>query len=335
MDNGHLMEAFKESHSLDCVPQATKKGASMAKSHSLRILIISIFATFSVGVVAMPVATDDLNILVLEDSASSGNLMDNDVVGVNPKILEAASIPVPFTNHPLPSGALLSVASDGTASYQPNGRFEDRDSDDPNLVGIDSFTYVVADNDGSDIGTVSFDIQGEDDAPDAGTIADQANTDGETPALPASTIPDAFTVIDTTDTIASYAIAGGSFPDGLNFNTTTGAVTGTIDADASNSNDNPIQITATDSDGVTSAAVSFNWVVSNVAPVATANTADINEDGTNVAGNVITDDDGSGVDADGASDSDALSVSAISDGGVVGGAAATGAYGTLTIAANG
>ncbi|MBO6596501.1 MAG: tandem-95 repeat protein, partial [Pseudomonadales bacterium] len=155
------------------------------------------------------------------------------------------------------------------------------------------------------------------------------------PALPASTIPDAFTVIDTTDTIASYAIAGGSFPDGLNFNTTTGAVTGTIDADASNSNDNPIQITATDSDGVTSAAVSFNWVVSNVAPVATANTADINEDGTNVAGNVITDDDGSGVDADGASDSDALSVSAISDGGVVGGAAATGAYGTLTIAANG
>ena len=63
------------------------------------------------------------------------------------------------------SGALVTVASDGSASYDPNGAFEALAVGD---MTTDTFTYQIDDgNGGTDTATVSVVINGVNDAPDA------------------------------------------------------------------------------------------------------------------------------------------------------------------------
>ncbi len=66
----------------------------------------------------------------------------------------------------LPSGALLTLKSDGAWEYDPDGSF---DSLNLGQTAIDSFTYTVSDGDGgSDTATVTVTIEGENAPPVAG-----------------------------------------------------------------------------------------------------------------------------------------------------------------------
>ena len=77
------------------------------------------------------------------------------------------------TQFALASGALLTVNSDGSFDYDPNGQFESLGSGDS---AIDSFDYTISDGQATDSATVTITINGVDDPPvavdDATTITE-------------------------------------------------------------------------------------------------------------------------------------------------------------------
>jgi VCBS repeat-containing protein len=118
----------------------------------------------------------------------------------------------------------------------------------------------------------------------AGMLATQTANDGGTFNLPTAT---AFTDPDG-DTL-SYSAAG--LPPGLSINTSTGVISGTLTAGASQAaNGGVFTVVVTASDGRGgSAQQGFTLSVSNLAPTANADTASGNED-TAITGNVLTND---------------------------------------------
>ena len=132
-----------------------------------------------------PVAQDD-NVAATEDSAGSGDLLTNNGAGIDDDIdgdtlMVSAVNGVPAnvgTQITLASGALLTVNSDGTYTYDPNGQFENLDDGE---TATDSFTYTVDDgNGGTDTATVTVTIGGANDAPVVDSTAitvDEESTD--------------------------------------------------------------------------------------------------------------------------------------------------------------
>ena len=112
------------------------------------------------GVNDAPVAVDD-GITTSEEAPVSGAVLPNDsdiegdaltVTAVNGNAGDIGSTTI------LPSGALLTLASDGTFDYDPNNAFEMLEDGD---VGTDSFTYTIDDgNSGTDTATVTVTING-------------------------------------------------------------------------------------------------------------------------------------------------------------------------------
>ncbi|MEM1169018.1 MAG: FG-GAP-like repeat-containing protein [Cyanobacteria bacterium P01_H01_bin.35] len=111
-----------------------------------------------------PVAVDD-SATTDEDSLLSGNVLTNDsdaetdpltVTEVNGNAADVDS------QIPLPSGALLTLNSDGTFDYDPNGQFESLNDGD---TASDSFTYTISDGTDTDTATVTVTIDGVDEAP--------------------------------------------------------------------------------------------------------------------------------------------------------------------------
>ncbi|MGK7922382.1 MAG: FG-GAP-like repeat-containing protein [Trichodesmium sp.] len=112
-----------------------------------------------------PVAVDD-TASTDEDSLFSGNVLTNDTDPENDTLTvtevngEAADVGTELT---LTSGALLTVNSDGTFDYDPNGQFESLNNGE---TDSDSFTYTIDDgNGGTDTATVNVTIDGVDEAP--------------------------------------------------------------------------------------------------------------------------------------------------------------------------
>ena len=95
-------------------------------------------------------------------------------------------------------------------------------------------------------------------------------------------------------------------PLGISIDPVTGIISGTYDADASQSGPYTVSITATDLAGATTTQT-FQWTVTNPGPDATNNDLSTTENGSVLSGNVINDDDGSGIDTD--VDGDTLVVS--------------------------
>ncbi|WP_108880577.1 Ig-like domain-containing protein [Anderseniella sp. Alg231-50] len=99
--------------------------------------------------------------------ASSGNVItnDTDIDGDTPLTVtevngSAGDVGNQIT---LSSGALLTLNSDGSYDYDPNGAFEDTAASE---TATDTFSYVVSDgNGGSDTATVTITINGENDIP--------------------------------------------------------------------------------------------------------------------------------------------------------------------------
>ncbi|NNF80197.1 MAG: tandem-95 repeat protein, partial [Rhizobiales bacterium] len=121
------------------------------------------------------VAQDDL-VSTDEDNAFSGDVLldngngadfdqDGDTLTITEINGSAASV---GTQIALGSGALLTLNSDGTFDYDPNGQFESLNTGE---TATDSFTYTVDDGNGSsDTATVTVTIDGVSDAPNAGDV---------------------------------------------------------------------------------------------------------------------------------------------------------------------
>ncbi|MDZ7708512.1 MAG: VCBS domain-containing protein [Trueperaceae bacterium] len=144
------------------------------------------------------------------------------------------------------------------------------------LAAGDTLTdsFVVRSEDGTEA-TVAVTITGANDAPTAGTIADQASVDGAAANLDVAPF---FGDVDMGDT-HSYAVTAGTLPNGLTLSD-TGLIDGTIASGASAGSPYSIDVTATDAGGLT-VTTSFQWTVTNVGPTVVTPIADRSvEDGT-------------------------------------------------------
>ncbi|MBL4834231.1 MAG: VCBS domain-containing protein [Pseudomonas sp.] len=218
----------------------------------------------------------------------------------------------------------LTFNSDGSYSFDPGTDFDDL------AVGASrdvSFTYTAIDNDGaaSTAQTVTITVTGTNDLPvvvaGTGTTTENIILNG---AVPAASDVDGSIIsyaIGTTVTEGSLAFNGDgsySFDPGTDFD---GLAVGA-------SRDVTFTYTATDNVGAASAPQTVSITVTGVndEPVATANSNQIAKDGGSVSGNMLTDDNGAGLDSD--IDGDTLSVISIDTSGA-------NQYGNLTFNADG
>jgi VCBS repeat-containing protein len=193
----------------------------------------------------------------------------------------------------------------------------------------DSFTYTVSDGEGGTATAIlTVTITGQNDPPVlTSAIPDRSNLDADTVSVP---LAGYFSDPDTGDT-ASYSATG--LPTGLSINAATGTVSGTLASDASSAGSYTVTVTRTDGGGL-SVSDTFLWTVTNPAPKATDNTNSVTVAAPTGTGNMLTDDNGKGLDSD--PDHDVLSVSKVSAGGTSSSSGSiAGSYGTLTWTSNG
>jgi large repetitive protein len=285
-----------------------------------------------------PVAVNDTNTASEDGPAVSANVISvNDHDGNNdsdPLALvsakDSAGNPLALnTNVMLPSGAHLTVNSDGSYTYNPGTVFNGLK---PTETTTETFTYTIADGQGgTSTATVTITINGVNDAP---VIIDPANPGSPanpTPATdPLNIIPDVVTndgtpltpikvadfVRDPDGEPLAYALDPATTPAWLVIDPATGVITGTPPADVSQLSNTGtpgvylLTISATDPNGA-SATTTVTLTIGNVLPVAVVDTNAVSEDGPAITGSVLTND------HDGAPDSDVLSVVSASQNGTL------------------
>ena len=194
---------------------------------------------------------------------------------------------------------LFTVNPDGSYSFNPNGEFDYLAAGETETSTID---YTISDgNGGTSTASITVTITGTNDAPTAvGTITNQADADADVVSLATS---GAFTDTDLSDTL-TYSATG--LPAGLTIDVNTGVISGTVDNSASQGGAAGVySVVVTASDGTSTADQSFDWTVTNPAPVGVADTGATTENSTlTVAANGVLSND---TDADG----DALVVSEV------------------------
>ncbi len=174
----------------------------------------------------------------------------------------------------------VTVNPDGTVTYTPN----------PGFNGTDTITYEISDGEGgTSIAEITVTVADVNDTPTvSGSIGDQTNLDSQVISLP---VAGAFT--DPDGDALSYTATG--LPAGLTIDPATGVISGTIDRSASQVNGGVYAITVTADDGRGgTVSTTFEWTVTNPAPVASNDSVTTDED-TDVNIAVLTND----VDADG------------------------------------
>ena len=306
-------------------------------------------ATISLNIRALnddPDAQDDAFAVSEDGPALSGDVLadngsgadsdvDDLVLTVSQVNGQAANVGAQIT---LASGALLTVNSDGTFDYDPNGQFESLGAGD---TDTDSFTYQVSDgNGGFDTATVTITINGANDAPVVAsntiTVAEESN--GTSLGLTAPTDADGDTLTITVTglpTLGTVTLADGS-PVNVNDVLNATQLAGLL-YDAPEDYDgvaDPGDFTYSVNDGTATVNGSVDIIVTTVndAPVATDDGPIATAEDMDSTGNVLTNDN----DAEG----DMLTVQSFVVAGVMGtfnaGETATiMGVGTLTIAANG
>ncbi|MDA5556024.1 Ig-like domain-containing protein [Shimia sp. MMG029] len=252
------------------------------------------------GVNDAPTAADD-SLSTDEDTLLQGNVLNDNgngadsdvdagtVLNVTEVNGQGASVGTQIT---LPSGALLTLNSDGTFDYDPNGQFESL------AVGendSDSFTYTISDGEGgTDTATATITIDGVNDAPVA---ADDAISTDEDTAVQGDVFADngngADSDVDATDSFSVSAVNGMAASVGVQIALASGALLtlnadGTFDYDpngqfeslgAGDTDTDSFTYTIDDGSGGTSTAtatVTINGV--NDAPVAADTTASLLQD---------------------------------------------------------
>ncbi|MEZ5663984.1 MAG: Ig-like domain-containing protein [Burkholderiaceae bacterium] len=225
-----------------------------------------------------------------------------------------------------PGNGSITVAPNGTITYTPNANFN----------GSDSFTYTVTSGGVTETETVHITVTPVNDAPTASAIPDQADSDSDPVSLDVS---GSFDDVDRSSNGDSLTFSTTGLPAGLSIHPTTGVISGTLDAAASQggaASDGiySVTVTATDLGGL-SASQTFTWTVGNPAPTATDNVYTVGEDDAGASlGNVISGDTGAGTDSD--PDGDSLTVSEVNGvAGNVGAPVAGSNCGLFTVNADG
>ena len=218
-----------------------------------------------------PEATDD-SADTNEDTAVSGtNVLANDTAAQQNDTLSVTAVnsqTVASSPITLPSGALVTMQTTGNYVYDPNGRFETLAASD---WTTDTFEYTVSDDDGdADIGEVTINISGVNDAPLAAT--DVATTTKNTPLTGNVLAND--TDVDDGDTLTAIKVTD---PDGTLVLNSDGTFSYTPPLEFSG----PISFTYKASDGSlesNEATVTINVIDVNLAPVARDDSANTDED---------------------------------------------------------
>ncbi|MGB1147499.1 MAG: beta strand repeat-containing protein, partial [Alphaproteobacteria bacterium] len=151
------------------------------------------------------------------------------------------------------NGGFFAIASDGTATFDPNGAFNSLADAATETTAV---TYTVSDgNGGTDTSTMTVTVTGANDAPTVSTApSDQTVQDKANIALDLSAT---FADIDTGDSM-TYSATG--LPTGLTISS-TGVVSGTIDiSDPLTAISPTVTLTGTDGGGAT-ASTSFTYNV--------------------------------------------------------------------------
>lgn len=173
-----------------------------------------------------------------------------------------------------PAHGTLVVNPDGSYTYTP----------DPDYNGSDSFTVIADDgNGGTATSTVTIDVTPVNDAPEAvGTLDDLNGEDAQSGI--SVDVSSGFRDVD--GDALRYTATG--LPPGLSIDPETGVISGTIDNSASVDGPYTVVVTATDPSGE-SATQTFEWVVTNPAPVGVDDAISGQEDSL-IIGNVLTND---------------------------------------------
>ena len=232
----------------------------------------SIFVTYTIEN-PVPVAENDV-FSTPEDTPVSVNIIDNDSdLDGDILVIDAAALPdgtilAVGTPINLPEGE-LTINADGTIDFIPAS----------DLSGKLVFGYTVSDNEGgTDIGTVTLNVEPMNDAPVAtpellgGPDLMGGNVGFSTSDAPSLTsedgtevsIPTATIFVDPDGDILTYSVTG--LPDGLTIDPETGLITGTIANSASSSGPYDVTVTAVDTEGA-SVEMMFTFNVTNPAPV--------------------------------------------------------------------
>ncbi len=255
-----------------------------------------------------PTATDDA-LSGTENASLSGNVITDDNGSGVDSDPDGDALTVSLVNGVLAnvgsnvtgtSGGTFNIASDGSYTFNPGSDFDYLAAGETVTTQV---TYTVTDGTTTDSATVTVTVTGTNDAPTAsGTISDQTNADSTT--IAPLDVSGFFADVDTTDSISFTST---TLPPGLSINSTTGVITGTLPANASDSGPYSVTIIGTDGSGA-STTQTFTWTVTNPTPTATDDALSGTENAS-LTGNVITDDNGSGIDSD--PDGDALTVSLV------------------------
>ncbi|ACV67860.1 beta strand repeat-containing protein [Desulfohalobium retbaense] len=214
----------------------------------------------------------------------------------------------------LASGALLTMNSDGTFTYNPNGQFEGLGGEgSENSAGSDTFTYTITDGDATSTADVTINVSGLNDAPQA---LDNQYSTNEDSSVGGNVITDTgfddelnTTGVDSdpeNDPLTVTAVNGTAINSGDTITLASGALLtmnsdGTFTYDPNgqfeglggegsenSSGSDTFTYTITDGDATSTADVTINVSGVNDAPQALDNEYNTNED-SSVGGNVITD----------------------------------------------
>ena len=195
------------------------------------------------------------------------------------------------------------VNADGRLTYTPAANFN----------GTDTISYTISDGQGgTSTASVAVTVTSVNDAPTSTPLPARSDADGSSVNLNVGT-----SFADVDGDPLTFSAAG--LPAGLSINPGTGAITGTIDRSASQSNGGvySVTVTATDPGGLATTQT-FTWTITNPTPVAANDVATTAED-TPVTITVLANDSDP--------DADPLTVTAASAGR---GAVTINADGTLT-----
>lgn len=200
-------------------------------------------------------ANDDA-VTTLEDNAVSGNVLTNDT-NTDGGALTATKLTDP-------AHGTVTVGSNGAFTYTPGANFN----------GSDSFTYRATDGITSDDATVSITVSAVNDAPVPATTGATTNEDTTVNVTVA-------TDIDSTDGSATCTLADA---DGnLYSGRVTNAAGFTVDVDPPDDFNGSLTLTCTVTDAqgasaTTQTTIAVGVTAVNDAPIATADTADVDQD---------------------------------------------------------
>ncbi|AFZ51180.1 Cadherin domain-containing protein [Dactylococcopsis salina PCC 8305] len=250
----------------------------------------------------LPPTVNDDNFSTDEDTVTSGNVLTNDsdpdsdpltIVEVNGNSSDVGN------QITLASGALLTLNSDGTFDYNPNGKDEALGDSE---TATDSLTYTVSDGNGeTDTATVTVTINGVNDAPNIS-------------AVPAQSLPENSTAVttisanDPENDPLTFSISGGVDGNFFAIDANTGELSFVSAPDFENPQDADgnnvyqVQVTANDGNGGTDVAnveITINDIandiVENQPPVVNVGNFEVSElarNGTEIGQLDISDPDG-------------------------------------------